>query len=102
MGIEPDETLLATVLHQSSRAFMLQHRERFQEHRLIRLLSERAGLPEPIDASMVAARSTRAQTSLPPALEAWLDAIWAEHLTPYIGCKDYDELRAALGALDAR
>ena len=102
MGIEPDETLLETVLHRSSRAFMLQHRERFKEHRLIRLLSERAGLPAPIDASMVGAHSTRAQASLPPALRAWLDAVWAEHLPPHVGCKDYDALRAALGAVDAR
>lgn len=95
-GIHLDEELLELTLEHSSRAFMLAHKDRFDDA-LMRGLSERlGGIPPGSDSSKVRAGILSHDDELPSALSARMDEIWAERITPELGFNSFAELEAAL------
>ena len=100
LGIEPGTKLVDTVVHQSSRDFMLAHRHQFDERPLRRRLEERGVIPFNVEASKVTpGASGAARYTLSPELREELETIWQEHLTPKFGFEHYEELRQALREL---
>jgi hypothetical protein len=102
MGIELDDSLLDIVVRNSSREFMLAHKQQFDEHHIRRIGGKRAGLPPPIDSSKVTpGTSNEARYQLSSALKEELDDIWREQVQSKFDIKDYEELRQALRGLES-
>jgi hypothetical protein len=97
VGIALDGALLELTVERSSRAYMLDHKDRFDDL-MMRTLSETAGgLPPGSDSAKVCAGSTGDhKAELPPALSDRIDSIWAERVTPVLGYADFAELEAEL------
>lgn len=102
MEIELDDELLEIVVRQSSRAFMLEHADKFDDLPVRRLGVERGVLPPGIDARKVTsgARAPH-RRRLPPKLERELDATWREWVAPRFGLEGYGALRRELQELNA-
>jgi len=98
-GIALDDELLALTLEHSSLAFMLQHKDRFDD-RMTRELSERvAGLPPGSDSAKVREGRVGAhREELSAELCAEIDAVWRETITPRFGFVDYAAMRKVLDA----
>jgi hypothetical protein len=98
-GIELDDALLALTLERSSLAFMLAHKDRFDDAMMRRLSEERCGLPPGGDSAKVRAGKVGSHRyELPPETAAALDARWTEVVMPKLGFADYAALEAALRA----
>lgn len=97
-GIALDDELLALTLERSSFAFMLQHKDRFDDL-LMRTASEtRCNLPPGSDSAKVRkGGSGQGKAELTPALMALLDEQWAKIVTPATGFADYAALQAEIG-----
>ena len=97
IGIELDDALLELTIERTSRAYMLAHRNRFDDF-LMRTLSEtKGGIPSGSDSAKVRAGSSGShKEELPAALSERLDSIWAERVTPVLGFRNFAELEAAL------
>jgi len=98
-GIPLDDELLALTLERSSFAFMLEHKDRFDDA-LMRAASEvRCNLPPGSDSAKVRkGGSGGGRAELSPQIIAALDAKWAELVTPVTGFADYASLEAAVRA----
>ena len=96
-GIALDDELLELTVERTSRAYMLAHRDRFDDL-MMRTLSETAGgLPGGSDSAKVRAGSSGDhKAELPAALAERMDSIWAERVTPLLGFADYAALEAEL------
>jgi len=92
-----DDDLLATTLERSSFAFMLDHKEQFDDL-LMREAIERFGiLPPGGEASKVRAGGVGAHRhELSPDIAAAMDAMWDRRIAPTLGFADYAALEAAL------
>jgi hypothetical protein len=100
MGITLDDALLDIVIRQSSREFMLVHRDQFDERHIREIGGKRAGLPPPIDTNRITPGTpNEARYQLSPALKKMLDDIWREQVQSKFGFKNYEELRQALREL---
>jgi len=98
-GIPLDDELLALTLERSSLAFMLAHKDRFDDAMMRRLSEERCGLPPGSDSAKVRAGKVGShRQELPPEAAAALEARWADVVTPKLGFADYAALEAALRA----
>ena len=92
-----DDELLALTLEHSSRSFMLEHKNRFDDA-MMREKSERiAGLPPGSDSAKVrqAGKAPRRE-ELPVALRQEAADIWLSDVTPHIGLSDYASLETEL------
>jgi hypothetical protein len=101
-GIPLDDELLALTLQRSSFAFMLEHKDRFDDL-LMRTASEtRCGLPPGSDSAKVRKGGAgQGKAELSPALIALLDEQWAKIVTVATGFADYAALQAAVGRRNA-
>ncbi len=97
VGIELDDELFDIVCRQSSMAFMLAHKDRFDD-RLMRELSERAiGLPPGSDSTKVRkGKVGEHRNELTPAISAEFDRVWREQIESKLGFASYAELSEAL------
>lgn len=100
MDIDVDASLLEIVVHQSSRAFMLEHARQFDASPL-RRRAERLGLlPYDVDAMKVTPGARDASRHrLPDDLERELAEIWREQVHTVTGLASYAALRRAVGGL---
>lgn len=97
MGMESDEELFEIVIHQSSREFMLQHKDKFDERHIRDIGGERAGLPSPISSYKVTPGNSHDKNyQLSVELHQLLDDIWQEQITARLGLNSYEDLRAAI------
>lgn len=97
MDIPLDDELLALVVRQSSREFMLEHKEQFNEAPFRRLISQRTGLPVKGNSYKVtpgARDDPRYQ--LTAAHKHVLDEIWQAQVTSKFDLADYAALQHAL------
>ena len=96
-AIDLDDELLRLTLEHSSLAFMLKHKDRFND-RLMRELSEGAsGLPKGSDSAKVREGKVGAhRAEMSPEIAARIDAVWTELVTPVTGFADYAAFEAAL------
>ncbi|HLI65959.1 MAG TPA: sulfotransferase domain-containing protein [Caulobacteraceae bacterium] len=96
-GLPLDDELLALTLERSSLAFMLAHKDRFDD-RMMRELSEaRCNLPAGSDSAKVRKGGVGGhRQELPPEIAAEIDAAWTEQVAPVLGFPDYAALEAEL------
>jgi hypothetical protein len=94
-GIPLDDALLALTLERSSLAYMLEHKDKFDDA-MNRALSEtRCNLPAGSDSAKVRKGSVGGhKKELPAEIAEEMDAIWAERITPELGFADYAALDA--------
>jgi hypothetical protein len=98
-GIPLDDDLLALTLEHSSRAFMLAHKDRFDDLMMRRLTEERCNLPAGSDSAKVRARPAGPpRQEMTPEIEAEIDALWRETVTAKLGFETYAALESALRA----
>lgn len=101
IGIELDDALLEIVVRQSSREFMLAHSDQFDARHIVQSGGRRAGLPPAIDTKKVTLGTPNdVWYQLSPSLQAMLDDIWREQITPKFGLESYSALRQSLRELD--
>ncbi len=95
--IDLDDELLELTLEHTSRKFMLEHKNRFDDA-MLRVRSERlGGLPAGSDAAKVRkAGSTPRRHELPDAIREEVSAIWASDVTPQTGLEDFAALESEL------
>ena len=96
-GIALDDHLLALTLERTSLAFMLQHKDRFDD-RMMRQLSERlCNLPPGSDSAKVRQGGVGGhRQALPEEIIAAIDAVWKRIVTPRTGHADFASLDADL------
>ena len=101
-GIELDDELLAITLEHTSRAFMLKHKDRFDDA-MMRAASERdGGLPPGSDSAKIrAAGPGKRREALPESIGRECDEIWLSDVTPHTGFEDFAGLEQALRSLAA-
>ncbi len=98
-GIPLNDDLLALTLKQSSRAFMLEHEDRFDDGMLRRLSEQRCNLPPNSASAKVRAKPAgQPRQEMTPELEQEMDALWAARVAPATGFATYAALEAALRA----
>lgn len=97
-GIPLDDALLALTLGRSSLAYMLDHKDRFDDAMLRKVSEQRCNLPSGCDSAKVRKGGSSGRQDLSAELDALLDAKWAELITPKWGFPDYAALEAALRA----
>lgn len=95
INIDLDDELFQIVLKQSSREFMLSHKEKFGELPLRQRAYTLGILPFEVDAHKVTpGAATKPQLS--PDLQKELDEIWQEHINAKFGLENYKALRQEL------
>jgi hypothetical protein len=96
-GIALDDALLALTLERTSLAYMLKHKDRFDDL-MMREASERiCNLPPGSDSAKVRKGGVGGhRTELDGATSAEFDKIWQRLVTPQLGFASYSELEADL------
>lgn len=98
-GIALDDALMALALERSSFAFMLEHKDRYDDAMMRRVSEVRCNLPSGSDSAKVRQGGSGGHVKdLPPEIAARMDARWREVVTPATGFADYASLEAALRA----
>lgn len=97
-GILLDDALLALTLERSSLAYMLEHKDRFDDAMMRRASEARCNLPPGGDSAKVRKGGSGGRRELSAEIDAMLDAKWAELVAPHCGFADYAALEAALRA----
>ena len=97
-GIPLDDGLLARTLEQSSLAYMLEHKDRFDDAMMRRVSEQRCNLPAGGDSAKVRKGGSGGGRELSAKIDAALDAKWAELVAPKWGFPDYAALEDALRA----
>lgn len=96
-GIVLDEDLLALTLERSSLAYMLAHKDRFDDAMMRKASEERCNLPPGSNSAKVRKGGVGGHKGeLPPEIGAAMDEIWTEVVTPRLGFETYGALETAL------
>jgi hypothetical protein len=96
-GIALDDDLLALTLERASLAYMLRHKDRFDDAMMRAASEERCGLPPGGDSAKVRSGEVGShRRELPPEIIAALDQAWARTVAPELGFADYASLEAEL------
>jgi Sulfotransferase domain len=99
-GLPLDEALLALTLERTSLAYMLAHKDKFDDLLMREVSETRCKLPTGSDSAKVRKGGVGGhRTELPASVGALLDAKWAELAAPATGFADYAALEAAARAL---
>ena len=94
-GIPLDDELLALTLERTSLAFMLRHKDRFDDALMRRLSEERCNLPAGSDSAKVRKGAVGGhRVELSAEIASALDEKWRELVTPATGFADYSALEA--------
>jgi Sulfotransferase domain len=97
-GIPLDDALLQLALERTSLAFMLAHKQLFDDRMMREMTERRLGLaPDGDSAKVRSGRVGDHEREMPPEAIAMLDAAWNETVTPKTGFRNYAELNEALG-----
>ena len=95
-----DDELLTIVTRQSSREFMLEHSDQFDDKCMRDICGNLASIPRAIDSSKVTAGTPDdARYKLSADVEDMLDNIWHEQTTSRFGFKTYEDFRQSLSEL---
>jgi hypothetical protein len=98
-GIALDDDLLALTLERTSLAFMLEHKDRFDDAMMRAASEARCNLPPGGDSAKVRKGGVGGhRAELPAEIAAAIDATWTAVVAPKTGFADYAALDAALRA----
>lgn len=96
--IELTDAIEALVLERTSREFMVEHKNRFDDGMICKILEEKCGVPANSDSSKVQASGSKAE-ALPQSISDAIDAMWAERIAPVTSHTDYASLASEIEAL---
>lgn len=85
----------ALVTEMTSRDFMRDHKDRFDDRMLADAFAAKVGVPADSDSAKVQAKGSDG-SALPPSVVAQIDALWAERVAPVTGHADFAALAAEL------
>ncbi|MFN2098996.1 sulfotransferase domain-containing protein [Altererythrobacter sp. MF3-039] len=100
IGAELSDELAELVEHRTSREFMVEHQDKFDDLMVAKVMEAKLGIPATSDSSKVQAEGSDAKV-VPEAVAAQIDAMWVEKVTPVTGHADYASLAAEIDALAA-
>lgn len=95
--LKADTAIVDLVDRYTERAFMLEHKHLFDDHLMRHMNNRRIGLGVEAESSKVRAEGEN-QRSIPDAIAAEIDAMWAERVGPVTGHADFAALAADLHA----
>lgn len=96
-GIALDDELMALTKAQSSFAFMLEHKDRFDDVMMRKASEVRCNLPPGSDSAKVRKGGSGGhKAELSPDIAAAIDAMWAARVAPATGFADYAALVAEI------
>ena len=96
-GLPLDDSLMALTLDHSSLAYMLAHKDRFDDAMMRRASEIRCNLPAGSDSAKVRTGKVGGhRQELPSEIAAILDAKWASVIAPASGFANYEALAATL------
>lgn len=98
MGIEATDELVDIVDEYTTREFMHEHKDRFDDAMMVAAMQEGAGIDHELESSKVQAVGSDGK-EVPASVVEELDAMWAERVEPVTGAKDYAALAAQVDAL---
>ena len=94
MRIKLDDELFNIVVRQSSREFMLTHKQQFDEKYLREFGEQRVGLPPNGNFFKVTSNSSSEKRyQIPQSMQEQFDQWWHGHIQPKFGLRNYGELR---------
>lgn len=96
IGVALDDALLDLTEEHASMAFMLAHKDRFDDYLMRKLSEERLNLPEGSDSAKVREGKSGGGAVLSGKVRAELERLWAEEITAPLGYPDYASLIAEL------
>ncbi|MEM6267732.1 MAG: sulfotransferase, partial [Pseudomonadota bacterium] len=88
----------ALVRERTSREFMVEFKDRFDDGMICVLLEEKCGIPALSDSSKVQSAGSKAD-ALPASIADEIDAMWAQRVKPVTGHASFAELAAEIEAL---
>ncbi|QPC98926.1 sulfotransferase domain-containing protein [Qipengyuania soli] len=97
LGIDADDAMIDRVDALTTREFMYEHKDKFDDAMIKQGMAEMLGLHD-LESSKVKAEGSDAK-QVPPAIAAQIDALWAERVAPVTGHKDFASLAAEVDAL---
>jgi len=95
MGTDLTSEEQALVFERTSRDFMVEHMDRFDDAMVCAALEDRCGISTGSDSTKVQAKGS-AVDLLPASVAAKIDAMWAERIAPVTGQSDYRALSQSL------
>ena len=90
-AIELTPELAALVLHRTSREYMVEHKDKFDDAMMTAAMERNHGIPADSDSTKVQAQGSDAKT-LPDSVAQAIDALWAERVAPVTGHTDFAAL----------
>ncbi len=93
--IELTEELAALVEQMTTREFMFEHKDRFDDAIVCAAFDARLGIPADSDSTKVQAAGSD-PTQVAPAIAEKIDAMWAEQVEPVTGHKNFASLAAEI------
>lgn len=97
LGLPLTGELAEMVDAMTSREFMREHRDRFDDGMLSRALADKIGIPLDGNSSKVQAQASD-PGALPPSVVDKIHAMWSERIAPVTGHSDFASLAAELDA----
>ena len=91
LGIELTQELADLVDHHTTRSFMVEHMDKFDDVMVAKALEEKAGVPADSDSTKVQAQGSDAK-AVPEEIAVQIDAMWAERVLPVTGHHDFASL----------
>jgi len=96
--IDMTDDVEALVMKRTSRDFMVEHKDRFDDGMICAVLEEKCGIPANSDSSKVQSSGSNA-AALPDNVAEQIDSMWAERVAPVTGHADYKSLAAEIDEL---
>ena len=98
LDLELTDDLRDMVLERTSREFMHDHKDKFDDLMVCQVLEERCGVPAASDSSKVQSEGSKAD-AVPSAIAEQIDAMWAERVEPVTGHANFASLAAEVDGL---
>ncbi|MBV7265271.1 sulfotransferase domain-containing protein [Erythrobacter ani] len=96
--IELTPEIEALVMQRTTREFMHEHKDKFDDGMICRVLDEKCGIPAASDSSKVQSSGSSAD-ALPGSVAQAIDALWSERVEPATGHADFASLAAEVDAI---
>lgn len=97
IGIEPSDEVIEKVMAATSREFMHEHKDRFDDALICAVIEEKLGISANSDSTKVQAKGSDGSV-LPASVAEAINAMWAEQVEPVTGHADFASLAAEIDA----
>ncbi len=95
LGLEVTSEALAMIEQRTSREFMFEHKDRFDDAMVCAMMERRVGIPAASDSTKVQAQGSDPEM-IPAQVADAIDAMWAQRIAPVTGHTGFAALEAEL------